>query len=71
MRTSHKAELRLRIGILPYNGVVCLYALKLLVSDDVFLRALGNEGISKLLCLGSEVVDVVESDSTVRCGCRT
>ena len=71
MGASHKAKLRLCVGIFPNNGVFALDSFKLCVVDDVFLRALRDLGFAKLLCFGGEVCDVIKSDSTVGGRCRT
>ena len=70
MRTTHKAELGLGIGILPDYGIVSLNALELGIVDNVFLSTLDYKLAAELNGLGGEVFDVVKSDSSVRCGRR-
>ena len=65
MRAADEAELRGGVGIFPDDRIAVLHALQLGVVDDVDLRALADERLALLLCLGREVLDVVEPHRAV------
>ena len=65
MRAADKAQLRLRVGIFPDDGVICLDSLELGVVYNVDLRALGDDALALLDGLGREIFDVIQADSAV------
>ena len=65
MRAADKAQLRLRVGIFPDDGVICLDALELCIVDNVYLRALGYYALALLDGFGREIFDVIQADSAV------
>ena len=70
MRTTHKTKLGLCVLILPHNGIIRLYSFKLGIIDHVDLRALRNQRLAQILCLGSQAVNMIKTDRAVGSGSR-
>ena len=70
MRAAHEAELRLRVPVLPDDGIAVLDALKLRVVDHIDPRALGDQRFALRLRLGREVRNVIKAHCAVGCGGR-
>ena len=65
MRTSDEAELRSCVLVFPHDGIVVLDSVELGVVNDIDLCALGDKALALLNRFGSQLVDVIETDSAV------
>ena len=65
MRTTHKAELRLCLFVLPDDGVAVIDAFKLCIVDNVNLCVLFYERLAEFNRLRSKIFNVIKSDRTV------
>ena len=70
MRTSDEAELRSCVLVFPHDGIVVLDSVELGVVNDIDLCALGDKALALLNRFGSQLVDVIETDSAVGSGSR-
>ena len=70
VRTADETELRRRVFIFPHDGIAFLYPLQLRVVNDIGLRIRPDQRLALLRRLRRQVIDVIESHSTVGCGRR-
>ena len=65
MGTADEAKLRSGIRIFPHNGIIVFDPFQFCIVNDIDLCALGDERSALLLCLGGQILNVVETDCAV------